>query len=533
METSTGQRVKKLRTDNGGEFTSKDFSAFCSSKGILRELVPPYTPERNGVAERRNRSILDITRCLLIDKALPGHLWAEAVKAAGDILNLRSTKQHPDKTPQELFDGKKPSISHLRVFGSPVFVHIPKISRTKLDPRSEQCVLLSFDTAAKAYRCYRPSTRKVFISRDVSIDESASNYPHQHLAHNENPSPEDIPAPTAREELLARPPPQLPVDESVSQTPLSSTPDDPLFPGDHPDTGPLSVAPLSPIHSISSSDSQPTASIDPPAPPSTTLPRRSDRIRHFPKHLHDFAAHVQLQPQHLSADELTDNLTFTQASVHPKWRTAMQEEIASIHANRTWSLVPLPPDKKAITSKWVYKLKPGNPGEQPRFKARLVARGFEQTDGVDFGETFAPVVSWETIHILIAIAVHLNWPIHQLDVLTAFLNGILKEDVYMTQPQGFIKAGLAHLVCKLHKSLYGLKQSPRAWYARLHAALLSWNLIQSNSDPNLYFAHTGTDTTVLLVYVDDIILTGSNPKLLDNLKVNLHTTFRTNDLGPI
>jgi hypothetical protein len=112
-------------------------------------------------------------RYLLLDKALPRHLWGEAVKVVGDILNLRSTKRHPDKTPNELFSGKKPSVTHLRIFGSPVFAHIPKPSRTKLDPRSEKCILLSFDEAAKAYRCYRPSTRKIFVSRDIVIDEDS------------------------------------------------------------------------------------------------------------------------------------------------------------------------------------------------------------------------------------------------------------------------------------------------------------------------------------------------------------------------
>jgi len=211
----------------------------------------------------------------------------------------------------------------------------------------------------------------------------------------------------------------------------------------------------------------------------------------------------------------------------------MEAEIDSIHKNQTWSLVPLPPNTKAISSKWVYKLKPGTRGNPARYKARLVARGFEQRDGVDYLETFAPVVRWETIRILVALAVHLGWPIHQLDVLTAFLNGILKEDVYMHQPPGFVKPGYEHLVCKLHRSLYGLKQSPRAWYARLHAALLAWNLIQSTSDPNFYFAHIGKDTIALLVYIDDILLTGSSSQLITQLKLHLHQTFNMKDLGPI
>ena len=143
------------------------------------------------------------------------------------------------------------------------------------------------------------------------------------------------------------------------------------------------------------------------------------------------------------------------------------------------------------------------------------------------------MVRWETIRILLAIATHLNWPIHQLDVLTAFLNGILTEEVYMHQPPGFLRRGAEHLVCKLHKSLYGLRQSPRAWYAQLHTALLAWKLLQSHADPNLYFAHIQDHTIALLVYVDDIIITRSNTHLITQLKRYLQRTFQTNDLGPL
>ena len=148
VNSSTGLPLIALRTDNGGEYTSNAFKDFCLSKGISRELTPPHTPQRNGVVERRNRSLLDITRCLLLDKALPGQLWGKAVKATADILNLRSTKSNPNKTPNELFSGTKPCILHLRVFESPVFTHIPKPSCTKLEPRSERCILLSFDEQA-------------------------------------------------------------------------------------------------------------------------------------------------------------------------------------------------------------------------------------------------------------------------------------------------------------------------------------------------------------------------------------------------
>jgi transposase InsO family protein len=523
MTNSIGQTVRTLRMDNGGEYTSKAFQDFCSSRGIARELTPPHTQQRNGIAKWRNRYLLDITQCLLLDKGLPGHLWGEAVKAVGDILNLRSTKRHPDKTPNELFSGTKPSIAHLRIFGSPVFVHIPKPSRTKLDPRSEKCILLSFDEIAKAYRCYRLSTIKFFVSRDIVIDENCLFTPAQTPEPQSSLLVDNTPAPTRREEsqiLLDLQPPSPASNLQVSPPRPQAFDSLPELPQSSPPT----------LSNVDSPSSIPVEINSPTPSPENILPRRSDRIKRFPRHLHDFAAHVELNNPITVPELQLEELTFQQVHTEPYWKATMQEEIDSIHANHTWTLVELPPNKKTIYSRWVYKVKPST---LPRYKARLIARGFEQKDGIDFLNTFAPVVRWETIRILIAIATHLNWPICQLDVLTAFLNGIMEEDVYMHQPLGFILRGAEHLVCKLHKSLYGLRQSPRAWYARLHATFLAWNLTQSHFDPNLYFAHIGNDTIALQVYVDDIIVTGSNLSLITQLKNHLHCTFKTNDLGPI
>ena len=164
--------------------------------------MPLHTHHRETeLQKRRNRSILNITRCLLLDKGLPGYLWGEVVKAAGDLLNLHSTKRHPDKTPEELFSGKKPSISHLKFFGSPAYVRTTNPSQSKLNPRSEKCVLLSSDYGAKAYRCYRPSTKKIFISRDVLVDEvSSESLP---SSDREDILPDTTPAPTCQEERMA------------------------------------------------------------------------------------------------------------------------------------------------------------------------------------------------------------------------------------------------------------------------------------------------------------------------------------------
>ena len=305
LETSTGRRVQALRSDNGGEYTSANFRDYCLAKGIAREFSPPYTPQRNGIAERRNRSLLDITRCLLMEKSLPAHLWGEAVKAAGDLLNLRSTKRHPDKTPEELFSGKKPSNSHLKFFGSHVFVHTTKPSRSKLAPRSEKCVLLSFDTEAKAYRCYRPSTKRVFVSRDVTVNETSTLTQMPFSELREDDPPLTIAAPTRKEE------PSTLLDQAHTPTPTIYT-----EPIDHtePAYAPLDT-PYSPGESADIDQPESIQELDiPPSPVPALEPlRRSDRLRRFPRHLQDFAAHVQLQTTHSSdglSEDATEFLTF-------------------------------------------------------------------------------------------------------------------------------------------------------------------------------------------------------------------------------
>ena len=297
-ENITGQTICTLRTDNGGEYTSKAFSQFCSVKGITHELTLPYTLQRNGIAERRNRSLLDITRCLLLDKALPRHLWGEAVKVAGDILNLRSTKRHPDKTPNELFSGKKPSIAHLRIFRSHVYAHISKIARTKLESRSEKCILLSFDENAKTYRCFRPSTKRIFVSRDVFIDED-SLFDLPTTMDSPSSSPDNfISAPTHTNNLTLPTSPKTRHLSTPIQThpPTNSEPTSPARESNdqttnittHPnlDGADPSVS-TSIVENCSSDIECPREILPTQAIPTIAINplRRTDRIRHFPWHL--------------------------------------------------------------------------------------------------------------------------------------------------------------------------------------------------------------------------------------------------------
>jgi histone deacetylase 1/2 len=176
--------------------------------------------------------------------------------------------------------------------------------------------------------------------------------------------------------------------------------------------------------------------------------------------------------------------TIKGALTDPKWLQAMEAEYHALMANNTWSLVPLPPHKKAIGCKWVFRVKENPDGTVNKFKARLVAKGFLQTVGFDFTETFSPVIKPITIRIILTLAVTFKWQLQQIDINNAFLNGILQEEVYMTQPSGF-EASDKSLVCKLHKSLYGLKQAPRAWYERLTQTLLNMGFVKSRCDPSL------------------------------------------------
>ncbi|MDV3183816.1 MAG: reverse transcriptase domain-containing protein, partial [Sweet potato little leaf phytoplasma] len=177
--------------------------------------------------------------------------------------------------------------------------------------------------------------------------------------------------------------------------------------------------------------------------------------------------------------------------------------------NKTWILVPNSPDYKVLSCKWVYKIKLKPDGSVERYKARLVARGFDQTQGIDYFETFSPVVKPTTIRIILSLAVRFGWIVKQLDVHNAFLNGDLHEDVYMIQPPGFVDKDNPNHVCKLQKALYGLKQSPREWFMKLSTCLLEWDFSASKCDTSMFFFNKNGIFVVVLIYVDDIIVAGN------------------------
>jgi hypothetical protein len=217
----------------------------------------------------------------------------------------------------------------------------------------------------------------------------------------------------------------------------------------------------------------------------------------------------------------------------PSWRRTMEEEYDALIANNTWELVPRPVGSNVVTGKWIFKYKFNSDGTLERYKARWVLHGFTQRPGVDYDETFNPVVKPTTVCTVLSLAVSRSWPIHQLDVKNTFLHDTLSETVYCSQPTRFVDPTQPDRVCRINKSLYGLKQVPHAWYGRFATYLLSLGFVEAKSDTSLFVFRRGADTVYLLLYVDDIVLTASSTSLLQHTISALKREFIMKDLDPL
>ncbi|CAL2228782.1 unnamed protein product [Prunus armeniaca] len=225
--------------------------------------------------------------------------------------------------------------------------------------------------------------------------------------------------------------------------------------------------------------------------------------------------------------------SFREANKSDQWRQAMLTEVQALHHNHTWDLVPPSPHRHALPCKWVFRIKRRSDGSIERYKARLVANGFHQQYGIDYLETFSPVVKHVIVRIILSLVFSRQWPIRQLDVTNAFLHGYLSEEVYMRQPRGFEDPKFPHHVCRLRKSLYGLKQSPRAWFSHFSEFLIHSSFTASKADPSLFIFHKDYNFLFLLIYVDDIIVTGNALSQVNALLQSLNRQFAMKDLGDL
>ncbi|KAK1663679.1 hypothetical protein QYE76_051838 [Lolium multiflorum] len=259
-----------------------------------------------------------------------------------------------------------------------------------------------------------------------------------------------------------------------------------------------------------------------------TEPRRSTRERATPD-WYDPCLNVMIVDNN---DE--DPATYEEAMMSPdsnKWQEAMKSEMGSMYDNKVWTLVDLPDSRKAVENKWIFKRKTDADGNITVYKARLVAKGFRQIQGVDYDETFSPVVKLKSVRILLAIAAFFDYEIWQMDVKTAFLNGDIEEELYMVQPKGFVDPKNADKVCKLQRSIYGLKQASRSWNRRFDKVIKDFGFIQCHGEACIYKKVSGSSVAFLILYVDDILLIGNDIELLSSVKGYLNNSFSMKDLG--
>lgn len=473
VENETRNKVVCIRSDNGTEFVNKEFDAFLNKRGILRETTPTYTPEANGMAERENRTLLDKARSMIHSKGLQTRLWAEAVATAAQIMNLVPNRKETEKTPHELWYGKKPDVSHLRVFGCPAYAHVPREKRRKMDPKARKGILVGYTKSAKIYRVFFYDRQQVEEVCDVKFDETLPKL----IVLDDDPVEDGNPDEPRRDEGA------LDLFQLEEETP----------PGNE-----------TPVKRIG----RPPGIKNKPKP--TPLPhgmeRRSNRV------LLALTADPASVEDALSREDKKE------------WKEAMTKEMNSLEKNGTWTLTKLPPGRKTVQNKWVFKTKRNPNGSLDKYKARLVAKGFSQRKGVDFGETFAPVVRYDSIRTLLAVAAEEDLEMMQFDVTTAFLHGDLKEEIFMEQPEGFEDG--SERVCLLKKGLYGLKQAPRAWNEKIDTFFKGIGLTRSEADHSIYFGPDKNGELVMIaLYVDDGLLFCRSGNTLREIVKELRTRF--------
>ncbi|GJX11882.1 retrovirus-related pol polyprotein from transposon TNT 1-94 [Tanacetum coccineum] len=511
-----------VRTDNGTEFKNQVLQEYFKSVGISHQASSVRTPQQNGVVERRNRTLVEAARTMLIFSRAPLFLWAEAIATACYTQNRSIIHRRFDKTPYELINGRKPDISFLHVFGALCYPKNDREDIGKLGAKGDIGFFIGYSANSCAYRVYNRRTKKIMETMNVTFDElSAMAFEQsslkpglQSLTSGQISSGLDLPyapstittqRPTEGElDLLF----EAMYDDHIGGQPSAA-----------PRTIPTTQAPQvlqTPTTTTTTADTAPT--------PTNSLSQATS-IPSSSQNNNNMVSLILLQlltMNQLKSDgdmcmyaltvSIMEPKNVNEAMTDPAWIESMQEELLQFKRLDVWVLVPLPDHVKPLTLKWLFKNKHDEENTVIRNKTRLVVRGYRQEEGIDFEESFAPVARMEAIRIFLAYAAHKAFTVFQMDVKTAFLHGTLKEDVYVCQPEGFIDADHPSHVYKLKKALYGLKQAPRAWYDELSMFLLQNHFFKGTIDPTLFIRRFDDDILVVQVYVDDIIFGSTHPR---------------------
>lgn len=559
IERQFSKKVKSIRSDNGTEFMC--LTRFFQEQGILHETSCVYTPQQNGRVERKHRHILNVARALRFQASLPIDYWGECILTAGYLINRTPSPLLHGLTPFEKLYGHAPSFTHLRVLGCLAYAHNIDSRGDKFASRTRRCVFLGYPYGKKGWKLFDLDREIIFVSRDVIFREDIFPFA-RHVS-----SSSVVPLLTPPTQGITDDVAALVDDQPDDSSPPSLTPATSVV-GDSSTPVNSSSPPLVPPVTVSlpQPDLEPTTTTSLLAPENAEL-GQGKRVKLPNVRLHDY--HVgtvtvdsTLSPSPSSpAPQLSSGVlypisdydtcdyfstnhrsflvalsthieprSFHEAMKYEVWKSAMGSEMDALQRNHTWDLQELPPHKKALGSKWVFTIKLRSDGTIERHKARLVVLGNHQTEGIDYNDTFSPVAKMTTVRMFLDFASKKNHEVHQMDVHNAFLHGDLEEEVYMKIPQGFSSPGDTR-VCRLRKSLYGLKQAPRCWFSKLVDALLKYGFSQTRSDYSLFIYSRNGVSLRILVYVDDLIISGNSPSEITAFKSYLSVCFYMKDLG--
>jgi Reverse transcriptase (RNA-dependent DNA polymerase)./Integrase core domain. len=416
VENQFGRKVKCLRSDNGTEVINNNVKELLEELGVFHSKSNPYTPQQNGRIEREMRTVVEAARSVIHAKDLNENLWAEAVNYVVFTINQTGTSSIKGRSPAELWFGRRVKVECLRSFGCECYVFVQDHKRRKIEKKARKGILVGYDLDSPSYRIFLPEQNDVISSGNVIFDERTGIEEKYSEIEIHLDKSQDEP----QENDLIAEEGQQSTDNEVSE---------------HSDSSVM------------------LEEEDDFVKPQQKL--RDRRTLRMPLKYEDYVIGDKENGNIAMIGEVVD-IPISKALKDENWLKAINEEYNSLLKMKTWELVEKPPNIKPLTCRWILREK-----EDGRFKARLVVRGFEQEEGVNYSETFSPVARHASIRLILSLAASNRMSLITFDVKTAFLHGNLKETIYMYQPEGFDdKSGR---FCKLMKSLYGLKQAPKDW----------------------------------------------------------------------
>ena len=549
--------VTFLRCDGGKEFGSQAMKELL--EGVQVETTAPYAHQMNGLVERANLTVESDARALLTHCGLPKTFWRDAVAHAVYTYNRRPHSFFKDgSSPMKMWYGTVPCLEHLKVFGCDAYARIPpEISpnSAKFSETAERCIHLGRTEDDMGYRLLRLSDRQVVTRVHVLFNEVSFTHVHKLIGKdqlvdlsNTDPVPEttvfDTPdGPLAIDGPIGPGDQDSTSDYEGSESQDESDSDIALEAFDHEDIDVNDVpdsAPPSPSTPDVETELETPLVTSPSLEAAGTAPvlRRSSRARR-PTTEWWKAPSSALSADLVLASHISVPQNVLEALTSPyaeEWQEAIDREFGSLMENNTWELVPLPPDRKLVGSKWVFKIKQNADGTIDKFKARLVAQGFSQREGIDYHETFAPVINYTALRVFFTLCAAWDYNITHLDYSTAFLNGVLNEPIYMRQPPGFESTTHPNYACRLRRTLYGLKQSPREWNKVLHSALDQNGFQALVSTPCLYAKAVNGGKIMIAVFVDDVLVgydSALHSSAMSDLVADLSRRHKLTDLGEV